>query len=415
MKKVVIVGAGFAGINCALKLSKFSKHFEITLLDKNNHHVFQPMLYQAATAFIPLTSVAVPIRKIIDNSKIDFHMDEVVSIDPDKRLVVTKDKKYEYDFLVVATGVEYDYFNNLHWKDNSLSLKTAADAQKMKYHILRQFELAENASSDEERKKYLTFIIIGAGATGVEITGALLDILTTDIFKSYKTFSRDDITVNLIDAGKTILSAFSEKLSNYAYDSLTKRGVKVYLNESVKDISNNKVTANKREYEGATIIWSALLSGSPLGDWMAKEMEKGKISVAPDLRHSKYKNIYFAGDISRCEKKPLPGLASVAKQQGKYIAQHIINTSIHKPCKDFKYKDLGTMAIIQKHSAIAQIFGFKLKGRLGWFIWGGVHITFLISMKNRFVVSFNWLSYYLFKRIEASEIINPEEKNKNPK
>ncbi|KEI35001.1 NADH dehydrogenase [Francisella sp. W12-1067] len=411
MKKIVIIGAGFVGINCIQKLSKCSDQFEITLLDKSNHHVFQPMLYQAATAFIPLNSVVAPIRKVLHNKpSVKFKMGEVIDICPSKQIVKTSENIYKYDYLVVAPGVEYDYLGNDEWKNYTLSLKTAYDAQKIKSHIIKQFELAESSSSMVEILKHLTFIIIGAGATGVEITGALLDVLSTDVFHTYTSFTKKDINIYMVDRGDKILSAFPKKLSDYAYSSLVKRGVKIHLNETVTNISENCVQTDKSIYKGATIIWSTVLKGKPLGPWMEKQMSKGKVNVLPDLTHSEYNNIYFGGDISRCTDNPLPGLASVAKQQGKYIANHIVNRNKAKKYKNFKYKDLGTMAIIQKHSAIARIFGLNLTGKLGWFIWGGVHITFLVSIRNKFVVSFNWLSYYLFNRIGSPEILEPDKK-----
>ncbi|AJC49458.1 NAD(P)/FAD-dependent oxidoreductase [Allofrancisella guangzhouensis] len=409
MKKVVVIGAGFVGINCIQKLSKYNGQFEVTLLDKSNHHVFQPMLYQAATAFIPLNSVVAPIRKVLHNKpNVKFKMGEVIDICPSKQIVKTSKNFYKYDYLVVAPGVEYDYLGNDGWKNYTLSLKTAYDAEKIKSHIIKQFELAESSNSKIDTFKHLTFIIIGAGATGVEITGALLDILSTDIFDTYSNFSIEDININLVDSGNKILSAFPKKLSDHAYSSLVKRGVKIHLNETVINISEHCVQTDKSIYQGATIIWSTVLKGKPLGLWMEKQMSKGKVNVLPDLTHGKHDNIYFGGDISRCKDNPLPGLASVAKQQGKYIANHIVNRNKTKRYKNFKYKDLGTMAIIQKHSAIARIFGLNLTGKLGWFIWGGVHITFLVSIRNKFVVSFNWLSYYLFNRIGSPEILEPD-------
>ncbi|API86640.1 NAD(P)/FAD-dependent oxidoreductase [Francisella uliginis] len=406
MKKIIVIGAGFVGINFLSKIAKQNKQkYQIELFDKNNHHVFQPMLYQAATAFIPLNNVVVPIRKLISQNNIKFNMEEVVEILPNQQLVKTSQNSYSYDYLIVATGVQYDYLGNNSWQKYTLSLKTAYDAQKIKSHILQQFELAETANSIEERNHYLSFIVVGAGATGVEITGAILDLLHTDFFKTYHNFSIDDISIHLIEGGESILSAFSKKLSDHGYNSLKKRKVNIHLNELVTDISEGVVHTEKNSYRGATIIWSTVLKGQAIGEWMGRQTKKGKVEVLGDLTHPDYNNIYFAGDISYVKNSPLPGLASVAKQQGKFICKHITQRESNKKTKDFKYKDLGTMAIIKKHEAIAEIFGMKFKGKLGWFIWGGVHITFLISIRNKFVVSFNWLSYYIFKRIGSIEFI----------
>lgn len=414
MKKIIIVGAGFVGINFLQKIIKQNKSkYQITLFDRNNHHVFQPMLYQAATAFIPINNVIHPIRKLLYKSNVIFNMEKVVGIIPDKQIVKTANNFYKYDYLVVATGVEYDYFGNDHWKKYVLSLKTANDAMQIKTHILRQFELAEIAKTEEEKRKALTFIIIGAGATGVEITGAILDLIYTDFFTTYKNFSKDDISIYLIDGGDTILSAFPKKLSDIAYKSLKERNVNICLNEAVIDITSNCVHTKKDTYTGSTIIWSAMLKGRAIGEWMSNEINKGKVEVLNNLTHPTYQNIYFAGDISYIKDNPLPGLASVAKQQGKFIAKDIIRKDNNKPSRDFKYKDLGTMAIIKRHDAIANIFGINLKGKLGWFVWGGAHITFLISMRNKLIVSLNWLSYYIFKRIGSIEFIkNDDEKKK---
>lgn len=412
MKKIVVIGSGFVGVNFLNSITKQSKgKYQITLFDKNNHHVFQPMLYQAATAFIPINNVVVPIRKLHGKHSFKFNMEEIIDILPDQQMVKTLKNSYPYDYLVVATGMQYDYLGNNEWQKHTLSLKTAYDAQKIKSHILYQFELAEVAQNKEERDNYLTFIVIGAGATGVEITGAFLDLLYTDFFKTYSNFSINDISIYLIEAGETILSAFPKKLSDHAYNSLKRRNVTINLNEPVINIDEGVVYTEKNVYKGATIIWSTILKGKAIGEWMNNEMKNGKIEVLEDLTHPDYKNVYFAGDISYIKNNPLPGLASVAKQQGKYIYKNIMLKDNNKKVKKFKYKDLGTMAIIKKHEAIAEIFGMKLKGKLGWFIWGGVHITFLISIRNKFVVSFNWLSYYVFKRIGSIEFI----KNKSKK
>lgn len=406
MKKIIVIGAGFVGVNFLNKIAKQSKrNYQIELFDKNNHHVFQPMLYQVTTAFIPLNNVVVPIRKLFSQSNMKFNMEEVVDILPDQQVVKTAKNSYFYDYLIVATGVQYDYFGKDSWRKYTLSLKTAYDAQKLKAHILQQFELAETAKDIQERNHYLTFIIIGAGATGVEITGAILDLLHTDFLKTYHNFSIDDISLYLIEGKEFILSSFSKKLSDHAYNSLKRRNVNIRLNEPVTDILEGIVHTKQDSYEGATIIWSTVLKGQTIGQWMSKEMEKGKVEVLDDLTHPDYSNIYFAGDISYVKNNPLPGLASVAKQQGKFICKNIVQKENHKKPKDFKYKDLGTMAIIKKHEAIAEIFGMKCKGKLGWFIWGVVHITFLISIRNKFVVSFNWLSYYIFKRIGSIAFI----------
>jgi NADH dehydrogenase len=417
MKKIIVIGAGFVGINFINKIAKQSKEkYQITLFDKNNHHVFQPMLYQAATAFIPLNNVVVPVRKLFDQDNIQFNMEEVIDILPDQQQVKTlSNNLYSYDYLIVATGIKYDYFGNDDWQKYTLCLKTSYDARRIKAHILNQFEQAEIAKTKEQRDYHLTFIIIGAGATGVEITGALLDLLDTDLLKTYKNFSVEDINIHLIEAGESILTAFPKKLSDHAYNSLKKRKINIHLCESVTDISEGRVEAKNNTFYGATIIWSAVLKGEGLGDWMSSQIKKGKIEVLEDLTHPEYKNIYFAGDISHISNNPLPGLASVAKQQGKYIAKNIIKKDKNITLKDFKYKDLGTMAIIKKHEAIANIFGMKFKGKFGWFIWGGVHITFLISIRNKFVVSFNWSSYYLFKRIGSTEFIKYKDRRSKDK
>ncbi|AHH46460.1 NADH dehydrogenase [Francisella tularensis subsp. holarctica PHIT-FT049] len=414
MRKIIVIGAGFVGINLLNKIAKQSKNkYHIILFDKNNHHVFQPMLYQAATAFIPLNNVVVPIRKLFTQENIEFKMQEVIDILPEEQLVKTAANiLYSYDYLIVATGIEYDYLGNDQWREYTFCLKSAYDAQKIKSHILSQFELAEVAQTDEEKRYHLSFIIIGAGATGVEITGALLDLLHTDFLKTYHNFSIDDISIHLIEGGENILSAFPKELSNHAYDSLKARRVNIHLKEPVTNILDSRVTTEKDSYRGATIIWSAILKGKGIGNWMSSQIEKGKIAVLDDLTHRDFKNIYFAGDISYIKNNPLPGLAAVAKQQGKYIAKTIIKRDKNKAYNDFKYKDLGTMAIIKKHEAIANIFGMKFKGKLGWFIWGGVHITFLISIRNKFVVSFNWLSYYICKRIGSIEFIKSKKTKK---
>lgn len=415
--KIVIIGAGFAGYNALKNLEKYASA-DITVIDKCNHNVFQPMLYQVATGFIPITNVAVALRSMITH-KTTFINDEVIQVDFIKKVVSCRKYSTHYDFLIIATGSKYFYFNQPQWKPHTLSLKTAYDAIKMKNHILQLFEKAEFEIEPNTKREQLTFTIIGGGATGVEICGAITDMVNSKFLKKFKKISLKDINVILIEAGDRLLSSFHEKSSQHAFDSLTKKNVTIKLNEKVTNIEENLVTTNKCKYHTKTIIWCASLISEfkEINSTLPMD-EQGRIKVDKYLMTEKHKEIYCIGDTACAyspDGKKYPGLASVAKQQGKFVANDIIARQLNKKRSPFKFRDYGMMAIISKHRAIAEfkkkLFGARyFHGRKGWFLWGFVHIYFILSIKNKLSIFINWMTYYFFNRLSSLLIIT---KNKN--
>ena len=416
-KKLVVIGAGFGGYNVVKHLEK-DRDISITLVDKCNHNVFQPMLYQVATGFIPITNVAIPLRSIL-KKETRFINDEVCDIDFVNKKVIGKSFSADYDYLVIALGSRYFYFGNKGWYRHTFSLKTSRDAIKMKNKILHMFELAEFEKNIDSKRKLLTFTIIGGGATGVEISGSISDLIGSDFLKKFNNIDKKDISIILIEAGDRLLASFNKKSSQKALENLAKKNVTIKLNESVTDIQKNFVTTNKSSYETSTIIWcAALVSAFNKIHTNLNKDKQGRLKVDKYLSISEYDNVYCIGDACCAYDETgeqYPGLASVAKQQGKFVSQDINSRLNNKKRVPFKYKDLGTMAIISKHSAIAEfknkIFGSRFfYGAKGWFLWGFVHIYFILSIKNKFSIFFNWMTYYFFNRPSSLIIIQKNNK-----
>ena len=399
MKKVIIVGAGFAGLQTAKGLAASS--FEVTIIDKNNYHLFQPLLYQVATAGLSPADIAVPIRNIFrsqQNPKVV--LDELIKIDPDLNQITTKNNTYIYDFLVIATGSEPSYFGHDQWKNFSPGLKNIEDATSIRAKILKAFEKAERVKNKNELDKLMKFVLIGGGPTGVEMAGAIAELSKKVLTKEFATIDTRTAKIILLEAGPNILSTASHGLSIYAKKTLERLGVEVKCNTSVQNISEGLVKTNSETIEAETVIWCAGVKASPVKSWIdVKTDETGRVFVNDDLSVPDYSNIFVIGDAS-CVKskngKPLPGLAPVAKQEGNFVAE-VIKKNIHngKPPKKFYYKNRGYLATIGRANAIVDFGWFTLKGRIGWVFWSIIHIYFLIGFRNRLMVFINWLWSYL--------------------
>ena len=407
-KRVVVIGGGFAGYN-AVRCMEKSEKLDIILIDEKNHNVFQPMLYQVATGLIPIVSVAVPIRYLL-RKKTYFIQDKVTWIDFSKKQVVTQKKTIDYDYLVICPGSKYQYFNT-DWHKYTLSLKTSSDALNIKDHILRNLELAEVEPDDNKKIKLLSFIIIGGGATGVELCGALTDLVTTKFLKHFRHISISDISIEIIEAEDRLLSSFSKKSSEIALNDLLKKGAKVRLSERVLSILPTTVETSKNTYSASTIIWCVSLVSSLKEILTNVNVDaSGRIIVNDFLTTNEYPEVYCIGDASHAvdnDNKPYPGLASVAKQQGTYVAKDIIRRENNKKRVVFKFRNYGCMAVISKNNAIAEFKKKIFYGKIGWFLWGFVHIYFLVNFKNKLSVFFNWMLYYFFDR--PSSLINLED------
>ncbi|MFY0684829.1 MAG: NAD(P)/FAD-dependent oxidoreductase [Balneola sp.] len=402
--KVVIVGGGFAGLSVAKQL--YSKEFDVTIIDKTNHHVFQPLLYQVATAALSPGDIAIPIRAIFSKRKnIKVLLGEVTSVDTENNFVNIKGQdSLPFDYLILAPGTNYNYFGNDQWKEYAPGLKTISNALDIREKILVSLEKAEQVSDTEQRKKHLTYVIIGGGPTGVEMAGSIAEIAKRNMMRDYRTFDRSETNIYLVEAADGILNGYPSSLSKKARWTLEGMGVEVLLNSPVEKISSNKVLVDGKEIESDNIIWAAGNQVPSLISNLDEPQDRmGRIKVNKDLSVTKNKNMFVIGDASYFENKegtPLPGIAPVALQQGKFLGK-LIKHEVKKGQKRdaFSYLDKGTMATIGRAKAVANIRGFTFSGLLAWFMWGFIHIFFLIGFRNRFRVFAEWVWHYLtFKR-----------------
>lgn len=402
--KVIIVGGGFAGLSVAKQL--YPKEFEVTIIDKTNHHVFQPLLYQVATAALSPGDIAIPIRAIFTKKKnIKVLLGEVISVDTDNNLVNIKGQNpLSFDYLILAPGTNYNYFGNEQWKQYAPGLKTISNALDIREKILISLEKAEQISNPELRKKHLTYVIIGGGPTGVEMAGSIAEIAKRNMMRDYRAFDNNDTDIYLVEAADGILNGYPDVLSKKAHKTLENMGVKVLLKSPVEKISSGKVLVDGKEIESENIIWAAGNQVPELISNLDEPQDRlGRIKVNKDLSVTKNKNVFVIGDASYYEDKdgkPLPGIAPVALQQGKFLGKLIkreVKNNQSRP--EFTYLDKGTMATIGRAKAVANIKGFTFSGLLAWFMWGFIHIFFLIGFRNRFRVFAEWVWHYLtFKR-----------------
>lgn len=402
-KHVVIVGGGFGGMNVAKELAGTA--YKVTLIDKANHHLFQPLLYQVATAALSPGDIAVPIRSVFTRQQnITVVLDEVVQVDKTaQKVLLAEGEAIDFDYLILATGAEYNYFGNDDWERQAPGLKSLDDALRIRERILLSLEQAEKLKKLEDRKPYLTFVVIGGGPTGVEMAGSIAEIAKRNMMRDYRTFHRNETTVYLVEAAPGILNGFSDSLSQNALDTLTKMGVQVILNSPVQDITKEGVQLKNHFIETPNVFWAAGVSGIPLMKSLDSEQDRiGRVKVNDDLSLAGFPNIFVIGDAAfKKDKKgnPLPGLAPVAMQQGKYIGNLLKDEAKNKPRKNFEYVDKGTMATIGRAKAVADIKGLKVTGFIAWLIWGVIHIFFLIGFRNRFRVFAEWIWHYItFKR-----------------
>lgn len=402
-KKVVIVGGGFGGMNVAKSLA--NTDYEITIIDKANHHLFQPLLYQVATAALSPGDIATPIRSVFTKqSNVKVVLGEVVEVSKSDQVVqLAEGDVIPFDYLVIATGAEYNYFGNEDWVPRAPGLKSLDDALKIRERILVSLEQAEKTPDLEDRKPYLTFVVIGGGPTGVEMAGSIAEIAKRNMMRDYRNFHRNETKVYLVEAAGGVLNGFSESLSDNALETLTKMGVNVLLNSPVEEIRKDGVQLKNQFIETPNIIWAAGVSGTDLTNNMGNETDRiGRVKVNSDLSINDHPNIFVIGDAAYFEDEkgnPLPGVAPVAMQQGKYLGKLLKNAQKSDSRTPFKYVDKGTMATIGRAKAVADIKGFKLTGFFAWLIWGVIHIFFLIGFRNRFRVFGEWIWHYItFKR-----------------
>lgn len=401
--KVVIIGGGFGGISVAKQLS--SSDFEVTLIDKTNHHLFQPLLYQVATAALSPGDIAIPIRAIFSKRKnLNVILGEVTDIQKDAQQVQLKDGELiPFDYLILAPGSQYNYFGNDDWKSHAPGLKSLGDALQIRERILLSLEKAERLKDASKRAPYLTYVIIGGGPTGVETAGSIAEIAKRNMMRDFKNIKKDETRIVLVEAAQNVLNGYPDELSDVAKNDLEKMGVQVLHNTPVKDITDEGVQLEDHFIETPNVIWAAGTAASPLLQCLGEDLDKaGRVKVQADLSISDNPNIFVIGDAAYFEDKdnnPLPGVAPVALQQGKYVGELINDEQKGKARSNFKYLDKGMMATIGRAKAIANIRGIKVSGFIAWLMWGFIHIFFLIGFRNRFRVFAEWIWHYLtFKR-----------------
>lgn len=376
--RIVIIGAGFAGLFCARGLA--GTHAQVTVIDRQNHHLFQPLLYQVATGFLGINDVALPVRSLFQGARnIEVVMTEVTGVDTNGKRVLTEQQAYPYDYLVVATGARYHFFGHDGWAEHVQVLKTLEDAIGLRQQILTTFEQAELEADEMRRRKLLTYIVIGGGPTGVEMAGAIADVVNYALPREFRRIRPEYTRILLIEAGPRLLGGMPEKLSRYTKRVLEQKGVIIHTDTDVQDIRHESVTTSQTSIDSATILWAAGVGPVPIAGWLEIAPDKrGAIPVKPDLSVEGKDGIFVLGDAatSMQDRKPLPALASVAKQQGKYLAKYLKQRMAGKACKPFRYRDWGTMATIGRNEAAADFGTFTVAGWLGWVLWGLVHIYF---------------------------------------
>ncbi len=398
--KVVIVGAGFGGLSAAMALK--NADVDVTVIDRQNHHLFQPLLYQVATAALTPAEIAAPIRSVLkDQMNTTVFMDAVIGVDPKERRVHTAGgRDIVYDTLVLATGARHSYFGNDSWAAHAPGLKTIDDATRLRQRILLAFENAEMVEDDRERRADLTFLIVGGGPTGVEMAGAIAE-LARSVSHDFRNIDAKSARTILVEGGPRILPQFDEKLSAQAEEDLAELGVEVRTNAMVTEISDGVAKVGDEELAVSTMIWAAGVQASRAAQWLGVEASRaGHVVVGPDLTVPGYPEIYAIGDTAshmpEGAARPLPGVAPVAKQMGQYVGHRIKRIAAGKdPGGRFRYHDLGSMATIGRNHAIAEMGRLKIRGLIGWLFWGIAHIYFLIGFRNRIAVLFSWIWAYI--------------------
>ena len=420
--KVVIIGAGFAGLSAAKALARTA--VDVTVIDRRNYHLFQPLLYQVATAGLSPAEIAMPIRAILRRQRnATVLLGRVTKIDRRARQVEVGERRIPYDMLIVATGARHAYFGHDEWERVAPGLKKIEDATSIRRNILMAFELAETTVDPDERRRLLNFVIIGGGPTGVELAGAIVELARKALAADFRNIDPHQARVVLIEANPRLLATFPESLSMAAKQALERLGVEVLIGKvaticdergvvvvdapsavSADGKAHSSTVVASERIGSCTIIWAAGVAASPAAKWLGAEKDRaGRVIVGPDLTLPRHPEIFVIGDTALAKSasgQPLPGIASVAKQQGRYVANVIrARLSGEGAPEPFRYRNLGNLATIGRKSAVAD-FGFvRLSGRLAWLLWGAVHVFFLMGFRNRIAVLLNWLwAYFTFER-----------------
>jgi len=400
--RVVVVGAGFAGLACAARLARLP--VRLTIIDRQNYHLFQPLLYQIATASLSPADIAITIRGLFrSDHNVNVLLGEVTGVDKEKRQVMTAEKAVPYDWLVIATGAQHSYFGRDEWTPYAPGLKRIEDGVQIRCRVLRAFENAEAATSEEQRARLLNFVVIGGGPTGVEMAGAIAEMALNGLRDDFRAIDPATARVILVHAGDRLLPSFTPEMSGEAQKALERLGVEVRLNARVTDIGPQSVSMGSEDIATETVIWAAGVTASPAARWLGIEPgPAGRVSVEGDLSVPGHPEIFVIGDVASSlawNGQPVPGLAPAAKQQGRYVADLIRQGLSSRPKPPaFVYRHQGNLATIGRKSAVVEIGRLKIAGALAWFFWGAVHVGFLSGVRNRIAVVTNWIWSYFTLR-----------------
>ncbi len=409
MKQVVIVGGGFAGLNAAKTLGG-RQGIQVVLIDRRNHHLFQPLLYQVAMAGLSPAEIAAPIRSLVSGyQNIQVLQEEVTRVDLDRRLVAADGRRHGYDYLLLACGVRHTYFGHPEWERHAPGLKTIEEATEIRRRVLQAFEDAEMESSRESRERLLTFVVVGGGPTGVELAGAIGEMSRFTLARDFRNVDPTSTRVILIEAGPRILGIFAPSLAKRAAQDLSKLGVQVRTSTRVTKIDGDGVEVDGGRITAGTVLWAAGVESASLGRTLGAELDgQGRVVVGPDLSLPLHPEVFVSGDMAHVQTpdgKTLPGMAPVALQQGRFVGRAILRDLAGQPREAFQYRDKGQMATIGRSRAVVESGRFRMGGFVAWLAWLLVHIYYLTGFQNRVLVVMRWAWAYLTFRRGARLIL----------
>ena len=398
---VIVIGGGFGGLWATRALAHAP--VRVTLIDRANHHLFQPLLYQVATAGLSAVDIAAPLRHLLRGQEnAEVRLDEVRGIDTAERRVKLDGGTLDYDFLIVATGATHTYFGHDDWSQFAPGLKTLDDAFVIRRKVLEAFEMAESEADADKRAALLNFVIVGGGPTGVELAGTLAEIARHTLKNEFRRINPRDAQIHLVEAGPRVLPSMPESLSQSAKRQLAKLGVEVHVGEAVTSVDATGVEFGGRRVETETVLWAAGVAASPLGRQLSAHCDRaGRVPVSGDLSLPDHPEVFVIGDLAAVvqDGKPVPGIAPAAKQMGGYVAEAIRDRLAGRTTKPFRYHDYGNLATIGRMAAVVDLRGIHLSGLIAWWFWLIAHVFFLIGFRNRIMVLIDWAwSYWTYAR-----------------